>query len=188
MFSRQVQNRALNETAMSAIGPELPPHLLKRVNNVDDGVDEDAKELGPALPTQGTTSKTSSIGPQFPTHLIGAGASNDNDEEDDDYVPALPPSLAASRAGGSKPAETSAPSTSQRRVLGPSLPGRDRYEEDDDDDSSDDDFGPMPPPAHGGPVRDDGMSEGVREFLAREERMQKAKEVRGLALPPFQIN
>lgn len=170
---------------MPGIGPELPPHLLNQVGRADDVEDDDAHEIGPSLPTQATTSSSTSIGPQIPAHLAGGpvGASkdtddNDDEEEEDDYVPDLPPELAATRAGGAKPAAPNVPSTSQRRVLGPSLPGHDRHH-DEDDDSSDDDFGPMPPPAHGGPVRDDGVSEGVRQFLEREERIRKAKEVRG---------
>ncbi|KLO17585.1 hypothetical protein SCHPADRAFT_846354 [Schizopora paradoxa] len=164
------------------IGPELPPHFLNQLGRVDNvDVDEDdAEEIDPALPTReaGPSGTSTSIGPQIPAHLVGASNDGDDEEDEDDYVPDLPPELAAARVGGSsKPTASSVPgpSTSQRRVLGPSLPGHDRHDEDDDD-SSDDDFGPMPPPAHGGPSRDDGVSEGVRQFLEREERIQKAKE------------
>ncbi len=55
---------------MSAIGPQLPPHL------------------------QASTSASAS---QPPLAQTAAPAANDSDSDSDDYAPALPPSLAASR-------------------------------------------------------------------------------------------
>lgn len=150
---------------MSAIGPELPPHLLDRSKGgtPSDGEDE-----------------PSTVGPQIPPHLV-AGPSNpfpqpsqpedeDGSDSDGDYAPALPPDLLASRSG------------STTKVLGPSFPrpyskgqnhDRSRYGDDADEDSEDD-VGPMPLP--------DGISfgeeNGVREFMEREERRRKQVEVR----------
>ena len=84
-----------------------------------------------------------------------------DEEEEDDYAPALPPHLAAARSAG--PA----------KVIGPALPsamGMSRYEDDDDDD----DVGPRPLPA-GYAVEE---KDGVQEFLEREERRRKQLEVR----------
>lgn len=79
------------------------------------------------------------------------------EDEEDDYAPALPPDLAASR-----------PVAPARRVLGPAL-GPTAYANDD----SDDDVGPAPLPA--GHVY--GERDAVKEFQEREERRKKAIEV-----------
>jgi hypothetical protein len=119
------------------------------------------------------------MGPQIPVRL--AAHSNQsttppppeahNDEDDEDaYVPDLPPELVASRASEPKPV---------KRVLGPTLPGQshDRYGADDDD--SGDEYGPGPLPLPAGMRQgvDDGISEGVREFMEREEWRKKEIEV-----------
>lgn len=147
---------------MSSIGPELPPHLLQKPD-AENLSDED--QAGP-----------STVGPQIPPHLAADPLippildEGEEESDDDDYGPALPPDLAASRT-----ASHAGPS---KRVVGPSFPpppgqnhDRARYGSDGD---SDDDFGPQPLPA--------GMSfeeeDGVREFMEREERRRKQVEVR----------
>ena len=158
---------------MSSIGPELPPHLQ---NKLQDSSQSDEEE------------ETSVVGPQIPLHLA-AGPSKppsqhsprattearkeeeeESDSDEDNYGPALPPELLASRSKSS----TSA------KVVGPSLPqhhninqNHDRRYGDDADEDSDVDVGPMPLPA--------GISfeeeDGVREFMEREERRRKQIEV-----------
>jgi hypothetical protein len=154
---------------MSAIGPELPPHLLTRSKggSPSDGDDQ-----------------PSTVGPQIPPHLVAGPskphsqpaedeANQEESDSDDDYAPALPPDLLASRSD-------SGPTT---KVVGPTFPqlyskgqnhDRSRYGVDADEEDSDDDVGPMPLP--------DGISfeeeNGVREFMEREERRRKQVEVR----------
>jgi len=149
---------------MSAIGPELPPHILIQ-SQIDD--------------SSGSNDGTSVVGPQIPPHLVAGPPSQteieahkEDSDSDDDYGPALPPELLAARS-------KSGPST---KVVGPSFPephknqnhDRRRYGDDADEDSEDDDdVGPMPLPA--------GISfeeeDGVREFMEREERRRKQIEV-----------
>lgn len=100
-----------------------------------------------------------SIGPTIPAHLLdGKQPEVEEESSDDDYGPALPPDLAS----------TLGPTT--RRVFGPSFPtGRPAAADQDD---SDEDVGPMPLPPGQGEEED-----GIRNFLEREERRQKAIEV-----------
>lgn len=121
--------------------------------------------IGPPIPNSAGRSTTPevgpSVGPQIPTGYSVKPV--EEEEEEDDYVPELPPDLAAQR-------------TAQKaRVLGPSLPSaaRDSY-----DDSDDDDVGPMPLPAHLSSQQEEKSA--VEEFLEREKRRQKALEVRGI--------
>ncbi|KAG2030772.1 hypothetical protein BDR03DRAFT_1016770 [Suillus americanus] len=114
----------------------------------------------------------SSIGPQIPAHLLPTVVPADDSDEDDDYTPALPPDLAASRtAGPSLPSksESNTPPP-KRQYVGPSLP-RSQAPYDDDSDS---DVGPQPLPATYA-SRIKGQS-GVEEFLEREERRRKLQE------------
>ncbi|KAF8915561.1 hypothetical protein CPB85DRAFT_1159787, partial [Mucidula mucida] len=87
----------------------------------------------------------------------------ENDEEDeDDYVPSLPPDLLASRkAGPSAPTRVPA-----KQVKGPTLPSA--YYPDGD---SDDDVGPrpLPPTAQG----NNNKIDGVQQFLEKEERRRQ---------------
>jgi hypothetical protein len=145
---------------MSAIGPELPPHLVNDSTNTDDRNEE-------AL-----TSNT--VGPQIPPSLL----KQDEEEDEDDYVPELPPDMIAGRSTGL----TAAPSTS-KRVVGPSMPSypptydpryHTSYSDDDEDD--DDDFGPKPLPAGVRHVEIDP----VKQFMEKEEKRRKEVEVRDL--------
>jgi len=96
------------------------------------------------------------IGPAIPSHLLkGEEPHVEEESSDDEYGPAPPPDLAST-------------SSSTRRVIGPSFPtGIPAANEDD----SDDDYGPTPLPPGEGEDED-----GVRNFLEREERRQKAVE------------
>jgi hypothetical protein len=154
---------------MSAIGPELPPHLVNRSKNyISSEAEDEASVVGPPHLVAGPS--------KCPSHPPPQAENETNEEEsdsDDDYGPALPPDLLAARS-------KLTPSTT---TIGPSLPpaytesqnhDRRRYGDDADEDDSDDDVGPMPLPA--------GISfeeeDGVREFMEREETRRKEIEVR----------
>ncbi|KII86248.1 hypothetical protein PLICRDRAFT_164662 [Plicaturopsis crispa FD-325 SS-3] len=137
---------------MSSIGPELPPHLLARPKSTE--ADKDDSPPPPA---------TVNVGPQIPPELLQRPqptVTEDEDEDEDDYVPQLPPDLIASRAGPSK-----------RPVIGPSFPSAQDHDRRQDDDS-DDDVGPMPLPAGYSYQQGDA----VREFMEKEERRRKQVE------------
>ena len=132
------------------IGPDIPAHLLSGRSTTPDS----EPEAGPSLPP--------TVGPSIPQ------VQNKEEEEgdEDDYVPELPPDLAAARGGSS--------ASTSKRVQGPSFPSgppRPTY------DSDDDDVGPMPLPA--GYAFEE--KDGVTEFLEREERRRKQAEVRPMA-------
>jgi hypothetical protein len=76
------------------------------------------------------------------------------------YGPTLPGSIASA--------------TATVPTLAPALPQRTAYENYEDDDDDDDDVGPRPEMAH----RGDQPGDAVREFLEREERVNKLREVR----------
>ncbi|KAG8731084.1 hypothetical protein FRC11_005190 [Ceratobasidium sp. 423] len=141
------------------IGPAIPAHLLKGSQNTED----DEEETGP-MPAAGPSSPPSTTppapavtvaGPAIPEHLLkGSEATTQQDEDDDDsFMPTLPPDLAKP----SKPAP---------RPIGPTLPSRPPPE----DSESDDDYGPMPLP---GGISSNNYSDGVREFLERERRREE---------------
>lgn len=90
------------------------------------------------------------IGPQLPPHLQNAAAGADSDS-DDGYGPQLPPGFAKQqqqRAAVSEPA----------------------FQFPSDSASEDDDIGPAPAPAS---ARE--STDGVKEFLEREARLEKRK-------------
>ena len=151
------------------IGPEIPTQLLSGRSTTPD--DNDENVAGPSA----------SIGPVIPPEVLVRSQETklaednfkpeEDDESEDDYVPELPPDLAAAHSG---PSESAAPPAAIKQVQGPALPPglrRRRYAGDSDD--SDDDYGPMPLPA--------GMqleeTDGVREFLEKEEQRRKHVEV-----------
>ncbi|KZO99646.1 hypothetical protein CALVIDRAFT_560987 [Calocera viscosa TUFC12733] len=89
---------------MASIGPQLPPHLLRR--NGDER-EEEEQEAGP------------SVGPAMPAHLLNRRDQEDEDEDDaDDLGPALPPDLATKRF---KP-QRSDDDEERSSGIGPSLP------------------------------------------------------------------
>ena len=136
---------------MSSIGPSLPPHLQK-TRQESLPVDLEDQEAGPST---------------FISH--------DEPEEAGDFGPALPPHLLAKRktavAGPQPPARDVSP-TSTRKTVGPTLPpqlaAQREYESE-----SDDDVGPSIHMASKG----QGEGDGVREFLEREARIAKEREV-----------
>ncbi|KAG9080410.1 hypothetical protein FRC06_006621 [Ceratobasidium sp. 370] len=141
------------------IGPSIPAHLLKR--SEPDQEEAGPPEAGPSSPP-GPRSTTPpappSIGPSIPAHLFKSAQPpvDDQDEDEDAFLPALPPDLSASTK----------PAPAPTRQIGPTLPLRPPPDSD-----SDDDYGPMPLPAGTGSSHDD--NDGVREFIEREKRREQ---------------
>jgi hypothetical protein len=120
---------------MSSIGPAIPAHLLRKTSTEEEG--------------------------NVPINPLHNGSAGEEDEDDDDsFVPELPPDLA-----------TSKPSAS---VIGPTLPAHFSRPQDDGTDS-DEDYGPSPLPPG---VQLDEEGSGVREFIEKEQRRMKEVEVR----------
>ncbi|OCF30574.1 hypothetical protein I316_07775 [Kwoniella heveanensis BCC8398] len=139
------------------IGPALPPHLAHLAGNGDRSPSPE----GPAPPT--------TAGPAGPS-----AAGQDDEEDDDDFGPALPPHLLAARKANKVAGPTLDPVGRPLPSAGPSRaspPPGPSYGYDDDD-SDDDVIGPMPVQASG----EEETGSAVREFLEREERMRKAAE------------
>ncbi|KAG5652834.1 hypothetical protein H0H81_003458 [Sphagnurus paluster] len=143
------------------IGPELPPHLLQHSEEKEE------------------TQETPAVGPHIPPSLLSQNnATIDEDDDEDDYVPQLPPDMLANRAAGpSKPSPGSPTISENKRVVGPSMPSYPptydpRYHSAYDDDDDDDDFGPKPLPAGVKHAEKDA----VQEFMEREERRRKDAE------------
>ncbi|OWT35904.1 hypothetical protein C362_06659 [Cryptococcus neoformans Bt1] len=150
------------------IGPALPPHLA-HLAAASSRSPSASPPPGPLAPT----------GPALPV----------DEEEGDDYVPALPPHLLAARQAraSSSGVETKSvnlsigPSVSpsigatlptagparSSSISGPSFP--------EDDDSDDEVIGPVPVPTAGEEEEDEAQA-AVREFLEREERRRKQAE------------
>jgi hypothetical protein len=106
------------------------------------------------------------IGPPLPPQSQQVRGAEE-ESSDDDYGPALPPSLAAARAeAGTSRTESPRP---PRPVIGPTLPTSLNTESDDDDD-----VGPGPLPAT---ASEKDANEGVRAFLEAEERRRKDLQV-----------
>ncbi|TFY60981.1 hypothetical protein EVJ58_g4804 [Rhodofomes roseus] len=147
----------------SAIGPAIPTHLLAGPSARSDGETEEygPVSVGPMIPP-GAAFRSQPLKPQHPPQ--------DESEEEDDYVPALPPDMLASRGAGPT---SGAKTTENKRVVGPALPphlaGRKTFYDEDEDD---DDYGPAPLPS-GFASKE---KSGVEEFLEREERRKKQLE------------
>ena len=113
--------------------------------------------IGPTRPGAASTSTQGGVaaGPSLPPHLQNrqnAHLDEDDDEDDDGYTPALPPSMAS------------------RTAQGPSLPPHLASKAAPQSESSDseDDVGPRPPPAAGaGP-----SLTAAEEFRLREKQKQ----------------
>lgn len=143
------------------IGPDIPAHILQNRSTTPE---DELEEAGPSQPQPATIGRV--ISSELQSRDRTPQAINEDDE--DDYVPELPPDLAAAR---------SKQEISGKRVQGPSFPSvlpRSHY----DDDGSDEDVGPMPLP--GGVVLEE--KDGVTEFLEKEERRRKQIEVRHAVL------
>ena len=166
---------------MASIGPQIPSHLLQNQRRTEESREDSDEEAGP----KPEASVGPSIGPQIPTrpaNSAGPSITTQDEDEDDDYGPSLPPDLLAKRSGPSSsaarttsPARSPSPPGPSRRIVGPTLPGRVQQSYDDDDD-----YGPMPLPE--GAQKMDSVSEGVREFLEKEERRRQQAEVSPFAL------
>ncbi|EDR00705.1 uncharacterized protein LACBIDRAFT_295733 [Laccaria bicolor S238N-H82] len=158
---------------MSAIGPELPPHLQSQTTSHPDKDNNEGFLVGPQVlthpldPPATSNGPSVTIGPIIPPQFLKDSANREEEEEEDDYMPELPPDLVQSRIAG-----PSAPGPSRRQV-GPSLPSyaptydpRSYADKEEDDD---DDFGPKPLPA--------GMqhrqTDAVKEFMEKEEKRRK---------------
>ncbi|KAG6890871.1 hypothetical protein C0992_012007 [Termitomyces sp. T32_za158] len=147
---------------MASLGPELPPHLQRRLKGAEHV----------------------SVGPQIPSEFSASQTADADDEDEDDYVPELPPDLKTARSAA--PSVPVVVRTEEKRVSGPSLPSyppiydpkyHAAYNEDDDDD---DDFGPKPLPAG---VKH-AETDAVQEFMEREERRRKVAEEAGKPKAP----
>lgn len=131
---------------MAGIGPELPPHLL---NQSASSSEPDSFPVGPQIPAN--------LLQPTPTAEVA-----EDSADEDDYAPALPPDLVASRAAGP-----------QRKIQGPALPHSARnYAQNDSDD---DDIGPQPLPAGFGARQE---VDAVKQFMEKEENRRKQIEVR----------
>ncbi|KAK5992793.1 hypothetical protein PT974_06209 [Cladobotryum mycophilum] len=112
---------------MSAIGPQLPPHLTKRKRTPDleeeDGNASSSSNKHPRRDAPGATKNTNEID-------LG---DSDSDSDSDDVGPRAPPSIAARVSGPLRP------------VVGPALPASNTDEIDLD--SDDEDVGPRAPPS-----------------------------------------
>lgn len=130
--------------------------------------------IGPTRPGAASTSSQSSVaaGPSLPAHLqnrhggqISEAAPEEDDEDDDGYTPALPPSMASRAQGPSLP---------------PHLAGQPSTQPDSSDSGSDDDVGPRPPPAAGsGPILTAGEEFRLREKQKQDEEAER-KRLEGL--------
>ncbi|THU88613.1 hypothetical protein K435DRAFT_729807 [Dendrothele bispora CBS 962.96] len=157
---------------MSSIGPELPPHLAHLQNKGNDN-EEEGKNPGAESGPEPAVSEAKQS-----QNGIGADDSAEEDEDEDDYAPALPPEMLVARSSGPVSSSAVAGPSTNKRVLGPALPNSSsssysvQYQRDDLEDS-DDDIGPMPlPPGAEKPEEVDG----VKQFLEKEENRRKQVE------------
>lgn len=163
-------NLPLPRKSTMPIGPALPPHLAHL-----------------AAASSRSPSASPPPGLSVPT---GPAVLVDKEEEEEEYVPALPPHLLAARKAraSSSGVEKKTASPSIGPSVGPSIgtalpaagpsrpssaPGPSFPE---DYDSDDEVIGPVPVPTAGGEDDDDEAQAAVREFLEREERRRKQAE------------
>lgn len=163
-------NLRLPRKSTMPIGPALPPHLTHL-----------------AAASSRSPSASPPLGPSVPA---GPAVLVDKEEEEEEYVPALPPHLLAARKAraSSSGVEKKAASPSIGTSVGPSVgitlpaagpsrpspvPGPSFPEDYDSDDEL---IGPVPVPTAGGEEDDDEAQAAVREFLEREERRRKQAE------------
>ncbi|GAA5897525.1 GPALPP motifs-containing protein 1 [Sporobolomyces salmoneus] len=135
------------------IGPEIPAHLLPQAQASTSAEGTRKEEVG--------------------------GAGGGEEDSDSDYTPDLPPELLKARR--EPQASTSSSASTSKVVAGPQLPphllasSSSRPSPSRPDSDSEEDFGPGPLPPPAGVSNDDGLNEGARAFLEREER-QREKE------------
>ncbi|KAL5518420.1 hypothetical protein ACEPAH_102 [Sanghuangporus vaninii] len=159
---------------MTSIGPQIPEHLLEQKKSDENKFGNLGEEAGP-IPE---ATSVVPIGPQIPDVISSSVAEREEEDDDDEYGPALPPELLTKRPSASgrdaepvSSARSSSSPASARRVIGPSLPGAGRQSHDSDEEDGIGEYGPMPLPEV--PEKLSAMSEGVREFLEREERRKQ---------------
>ncbi|CAD6564107.1 MAG: hypothetical protein TREMPRED_003198 [Tremellales sp. Tagirdzhanova-0007] len=123
-----------------------------------------------------------SFGPALPAHLAhlaqdssrpSSRSPTSDGDDDDDYGPALPPHLAASRqAGSSRPSGPHFPSYPSPSEAQPLTQARSQPQAIEDDESDEEIIGPRPV------TRAVGEEEGsaVKEFMEREARWAKERE------------
>lgn len=125
---------------MPTVGPELPPHLVKRKRSIED----DEHPNSPPHKVQAATAQRT-LGPTLPPSKNPDELDVD-ESSDDDYGPSIHPAKFT-------PNPSSPPA---KRVLGPSLPPSSKNPEElDIEESSEDDYGPslQPPNTSSGPSR-----------------------------------
>ena len=139
---------------MSDIGPALPPHLQKRRAATPE-----------AEPKPQASPSVEEVGPALPPHILAARKAKAAQASTSIVTPPVAP-LSSSESkktyGPTLPAAGAAPPVSRTAYA--------EYDEEDDDD----DVGPRPEMAY----RGDQPGDAVREFLEREERVNKLREVR----------
>ncbi len=115
---------------MRTVGPELPPHLVKRKRSIDD----DEHPNSPPHKVQAATAPRT-VGPTLPPSKNPDELDVD-ESSDDDVGPSIHPTQFTTKPS-SPPA---------KRVLGPSLPSSSKNPEElDIEESSEDDYGPSKP-------------------------------------------
>ena len=137
------------------IGPALPPHLAHLAGG--------SSSRSPSPP-----------GPRLP---VTNDKEDLHDDDDDDYGPALPPHLLASRRAASPPRHT--PILESTPNFNPVLPGpvlptdRGKVKNHNEEEESDDEIGPRP--VMGEVIPEERSA--VQEFMEREARWAKEREV-----------
>jgi len=145
------------------IGPRLPPHLQRELDDhsSDDG-DEDkelGRSIGPALPAHlcknNETEKKRIAGPQLPPHLLPSNDDQDQECSSSNYGPSLPPGYKAQN---------------EIKTIGPTLPSHLKASSTEDDEEDDDDelVGPMLPPD----MKRDCANDVTADFEARAKAMK----------------
>ena len=159
---------------MSNIGPALPPHLQKKRAATPDS----EPESGPQPKARSRSPSPDQAGPALPPHILAARrakaqAQASSSSSSSSSAPVASASIESKKTYGPMLPGSSASATATAPTLAPALPQRPAYAgyEDDDDD---DDVGPRPEMAY----RGDQPGDAVREFLEREERVNKLREVR----------
>lgn len=100
---------ALHEKALEMIGPSLPPHLRKQIDDDAQNNSEESRPSSEASPTP----KSSATGPQLPPHLLAAREAKRKRKLEETESPITQPSPPQKR----KPSPVPGPS-----LPGPSLP------------------------------------------------------------------
>lgn len=135
-----------------SIGPQIPSHLMQKKKNQANSISDngDHANIGPQIPKHLLEKKNtndnqnaSNIGPQIPQHLLQKNSNKDeiqiSDDEDmndigpqipqqeeenpDDFAPALPPDLLEQRQKQQQePQQQPQPTGRRRRPVGPTFP------------------------------------------------------------------